>query len=220
MNKLRAANFLILILLTSFYSCTDDADDPSADKLVNITIDDKVYKPLNENIGGNENCDNLYVYVSHTDNTTIDFTINFSVSKTGELLEVMYGEYTAPLNVSQTKKMFLTPNFNPLSSFTISDFFYDETSGNVKFAFNGTVYYERDNKIVREISGAVVLKSIPSIVCGTSKTGLTYYSEPLKLFATFHNSIKYSNQNQVHGFFQTMAMQFTSIYLTIYGNIL
>lgn len=199
MKTLRIANLSILLSAALFYSCTDN--EPTVNNLMDIAINGKTYQAINETVGGNENCDILYINASFTDKNTIDFTINFHVAENGELLQVIYGEYTAPLNVSQIKKMFLTPNFNPTSGFTISNFSYNENTGAVKFNFNGTVLNTDDNTITRKISGSIDIKALPSVKCSVAKTGLTYSAKELNLFCVFPPRTKYSDLTQLHRFF-------------------
>lgn len=167
----------------------------------NITIDGFEYKSINELIGGNENCDNLYINTSYFDKNKIDFTLKISVSKNGNLLGVWYEEYILPSNTPQLKKIFLTPNFNPLSTFHISNFNYNSQNGEVEFNFYGIVFLESDNVIQRNISGAIKIKSLKSIACSVAKTGLNYNSENLNLYSYFNSSSKYFDFTQAHNFF-------------------
>ncbi len=203
MKTMNLFKTLIIIPFICFFSCINDDKviEPVIANQLNINVDGTEYESINEKIGGNENCDILFINASYYDKNKIDFTIKFDISKEGKLIKVWYEEYKLPLISSQVKKIFLTPNFNPTSTFDVSNFNYDPSTGQVKFNFNGTLYFESDNNAVRNVSGEIEIKSLKSIDCNIAKTGLNYYSNDLNLFS-FHNMrIKYINQTQLHRFF-------------------
>lgn len=167
----------------------------------NIAIDGFEYKSINEFIGGNENCEDLYLSASYYDKDKIDFTLKINVSRNGNLLGVRYEEYILPSNTPQLKKIFLTPNFNPLSTFNISNFNYNSQNGEVEFNFFGIVFLESNNDIQRNISGTIKIKSLKSIECSVAKTGLYYNSENFNLYSFFNSSSKYFGLTQTHSFF-------------------
>ena len=216
MSIVKASNFSILIFTALCFSCNNDDVGPVIDNQMNIDVDGEAYASINEKIGGNENCNQLYVSTSYYDENKIYFTVDFSFSKEGQLMRVMYGEYTLPMTTSQIKKIFVTPNFNPLSTFDISEFYYNANTGEVKFNFAGTVYYESDNKVVRNISGEIKIKSLRTTECIVSNTGLSYSSNDLNLFSISNNRTKYSDETQTHRFFSNNGYV---VYMHLSGDL-
>ena len=203
---------LLILPLALLLSChnNDEVIEPVIENQMKITIDGSEYESINESIEGNENCDRIFIQASYYDKNKIDFTIKFEISKEGNLLKVWYEEYILPLNTSQVKKIFLTPNFNPISTFSISNFIYNPTTGEVKFNFEGTVFYENDTAVTKKISGEIKVESLESVACSVAKTGLSYNSEELSLFSFYNDKIQYENQNQLHRFFSNNGY---SVYL-------
>lgn len=197
-TNLKKIGGLSLILWIAF-SCRNN------DNVVNnefvINIDKTEYRSVNEAVGGNENCDNLYINASYNDKSTIDFTIKFEISKNGELMRAWYEEYTLPLKSGQGKKIFLTPNFNPILTFTISNFYYDFNTGEVRFNFSGTLYFENNNSVSKNVAGEIKIKSLKSVECSIAKRGLSYNDNNFRLFSYSNKAVKYSDQTQVHRFF-------------------
>ena len=59
----------------------------------------------------------------------------------------------------QFKQFYLTPNFNPLKTFKISNFYYDETSRNINFDFEGTLFFEDDINITKTVKGKIKIEN-------------------------------------------------------------
>ncbi|WP_338793241.1 hypothetical protein [Bernardetia sp. MNP-M8] len=188
--------FKMLIALSFlFISCNDELKDTIIENQLDINIDGTEYQSINEDIGGNENCDKLYITAFYSDKDKIDFRIRFEISKEGNLLNVWYAE---PKN--NLFKTFITPNFNPLSTFSISNFYYDFTTGEVRFDFDGTLYHEYDSDNSMAIFGKIKIKSLKSIECSTYKKGLSYTSNQLNLFSFYTSATKYEDKTQIHRF--------------------
>lgn len=209
LNKL----FLIFICL-SIFSCKKD--EKFIETIVNnemlINVDGTDYRSINENVGGNENCENLFINASYYDKNKIDFTIKFQISKDGELIRVWYQEYILPLTSGQGILIYLTPNFNPLSTFDISNFYYNFNTGEVKFNFNGTLFFESNNSIKKSVSGKVKIKSFKTIECSIAKKGLTYKDVNFKLFSFSTNMTKYGDQTQLHRFFSNNGFEVSFLF--------
>jgi hypothetical protein len=66
-------------------------------------------------------------------------------------VEFKLSQYGHPISVRYLEKnpnyghglVFLPPNFNPMSTFRISDFHYDSTTGEISFSYEGTVFYDQ-----------------------------------------------------------------------------
>lgn len=195
-------SYLLLLLLLLASSCNNDdlEDEVIIINSMNVNVDGEDYYAINENVGGNENCGNLYVSTGYHKENERQFHLSIGISNTGQLLSVLYEEYGNP-DTSEPTKIFLTPNYNPLATFNISDFNYDVISGDLSFRFYGTVFFEQENNLTRELSGNINIKSLSSIDCSVAKARISYFSENLNLFSYRNSITEYSNYTQLHKFY-------------------
>lgn len=212
MSQIKIITTLIL-MFSILVSCSSD-NEVNIENQLTINVDGIDYESINEKIYGNENCDVLFLTASY-DDKEIDFTIEFEISKEGQIRSFSYREFN-PEQSSSFFQMYLLPNFNPTSAFNISDFYYNEVEGQVKFNFNGTVYYEHDNSIERDLSGEISINSLKSVECSVAKTGLYYNSEEISLYSYYNNLIEDSNGNQTHRFFSNNGF---AVYLYASSNL-
>lgn len=206
MINLKKLKYLILfVYLTGFISCTNDDEIIQEQiELINrssITLNGVEYETINDINSGNENCDNLYVKASFYKKDDIDIRLEINLSKDGQLHSVNYGEYKLPIVGVTILKTFLTPNFYPLKTFSISNFNYNKNTGELSFSFNGTVYFEQDNNVMRTISGSIYNKSFRSIDCSIVKTGLEFKSLDFELHNFHSYRTKFANNTQQHRYF-------------------
>lgn len=203
MKILNLINTLILFLLVALSSCSKDeiVQEVNVENQLNININGVQYKSINDKIGGNENCDKLFISASYFDENKIDFTVRFQISKSGQLLKVWYEEYVLPNPAMLQKSIFLTPNFRPLSTFAISNFVYNEATGETNFDFTGKVFLENNSKVERTISGAIKIKSLRTTTCSAVNTGIRFNSEDLNLYSFSEVRTLFPNQTQQHKFF-------------------
>jgi len=218
---MKLLNFFKIFTLLAFVllvSCSEDetVKEEIIENQLNINIDGVEYKSTNAQIGGNENCDKLFINASYIDKNKIDFTIKFDISKDGKLLKVWYEEYVLPLTSIHLKSIFLTPNFRPLSTFNISNFSYNGATGYVEFNFNGKVFFEQNNNVERNISGTLKIKSLKTVNCTISKTGLMFESPQLSLFSFYNSRIQFLNLTQQHRFFSNNGYR---IYINTSGDL-
>ncbi|HLS29481.1 MAG TPA: hypothetical protein VK021_01350 [Flavobacteriaceae bacterium] len=202
--------FIASFLWLTGCSTDDTALEPQVENKLEINIDQSEYISINEEVYGNENCEKLYVNANYYDQNEINFSIYFTISKDGNLLRVRYDE--KPQSGSEITKNFLTPNFNPLSTFNISNFHYNSTTGEVKFNFSGKVFYDNDNEIARNISGKYRVNTLINTECSVPNTGLYYDSEDLKLVSYSIDITKHINHTQTHKFFSNNGF---AIYLHV-----
>jgi hypothetical protein len=174
-----------------------------------INIDGTEYQSINENVYGNENCNTLYVNANYFFEDT-RFSILFDVSKEGDLIKVWYKEYDKQIN------SFLLPNFDLLSTFTISDFYYDSITEEVKFNFEGTLYFEDNNTISRNISGKISIKELNTTDCRAVERSLYYDSDNFDLFVFAYKNTEFENQTQLHRFFLNNGFR---IYLNLSDDL-
>lgn len=209
MNKIK---ILSIILYSFFISCHSDEDLISEERIKNeliINVNGTNFKSVNEKIGGNENCDKLFINASYYEKDKFDFTIKFDLSKEGELLKVWYEEYKLPMVTSQFKQFYLTPNFNPLKTFKISNFYYDETSRNINFDFEGTLFFEDDINITKTVNGKIKIENFKTIDCAVTKHSLRYHKNNFKLFSNTHSMGKSSDGSQTRDYFTNNGFHLT-----------
>lgn len=203
-QKIKITNlfFTLVILLFLVASCDKENDDTPV-KITNnmdVSVDGTNYNLKSEDIGGNENCDYLFVNTYFYKKNEIQFRINFSILKSGELVKASYQE----LNISQSgnqHQLFLTPNFNPTSSFSISNFQYNSNLNTVKFDFEGTVFLEENVETSRFISGSVDILKFVSTPCLASIKSITYNSNDFQFNTTTQISTQYANLSQEHQYY-------------------
>lgn len=204
--NLKVFNWIVsFVFLSIFFGCTNDDEIIQEQvELINrstIFLNGVKYESVNVINSGNENCDNLYVKTSFFKKDDIDIRLEINLSKTGQLHSVNYGEYKLPIVSFTVLKTFLTPNFYPLKTFSISNFNYNENTKELSFDFNGTVYFEQDNNVTRTFSGSIYNKSFRSIDCGIVKTGIDYKSLDFELHNFHSYRTKFANNTQQHRFF-------------------
>ncbi len=209
MNKIK---FLSIIFLLLFISCEYNNDTIEKEIITNeliINVNGNDFKSYNEKIGGNENCNILNINTNYFEKDKYNFTIKFEISKEGELLEVKFEEYKYPLVSGVKKQVYLTPNFNPLQTFQISKFFYDENSRNINFDFEGTVFFEDDNSISKEVKGKIKIENFKTEPCAVTKHNLRYNKNNFKLFSNSSKIGKNSNGTQTRDFYTNNGYHLT-----------
>lgn len=196
-------NYFLIFFFPIFISCNEDDLNKELiiESSMSVSVDEVSYTLINENIGGNENCDRLLVSSYFYDENSIYFRLNIRVSTSGDLLHVWYDERDYTSNTPNLIKVFLTPNFNPLRSFSIANFEYDDFSGYLAFDFSGTLFQENFNSVERELVGSVEINQHKTINCEISNRNIRYYSSDLNLFGFFHSGTQFSDNSQLHRFF-------------------
>lgn len=198
--------FSILTLLILTGCSNDDDSDFRPEEVVensmNVEVNGENYESINENVGGNENCGSLYVSTAYYEEDKIQFSLNIDISKNGQLLEVSYDEYDLANDPSpRIRKKFLTPNYNPLRTFSISNFSYNQETGSLEFSFEGSVFWEEDNNIQRNLSGDIKIKSFKTIDCSIAKYRISHFSNNIDLFSYSSLRTKYTDGRQRHRFY-------------------
>lgn len=190
--------FLFSLILLTCLGCNKEDDTPEPEVVIEneliINVDRAQYRSINENVGGNENCGTLFISTFFYKKDEIKIRLRFTISNDGHLEEVSYDE------TKQNTKRFLSPNFNPISTFNISDFYYEHTTGKLSFKYDGTLFYQWDNNLTKTISGEVNIKSFHTIECSSAERGLFYSGGDINLHNYFSRASKYTNNTQIHWF--------------------
>jgi hypothetical protein len=206
--------FSVLAFLVLLVGCEkSEVDTPTVELYVNM--DGKVYEAYVGSEFGNESCENLLVSTQNYDieGEGYRFGIDFELSLQGDLLRIMYDEVGPNY---PNGLFFLAPNFNPLSTFSISDFHYDPATGEIGFNYDGTVYYDRDNNVERHIHGRVHIESSQSIPCSFGVSGLSYKSPDINLFSlTLYRTESGFDLSQEHHFYSNNGYR---VYLYFQGD--
>lgn len=201
----QTSTFILSFSSIFFFSCNPENLSPEPEvQIVNkmlVDVNGESFEVINENISGNENCDKLYINTYYHDKDKIQFRVEFELSKTGQLLRVWYDEYTLPVLSGELARIYLTPNFNPTRTFEISQFYYNEETGEVRFKFQGTVFWEDNNSVTKELAGQIDINALPSMACSTIRSGISYFSEHFHLFSLTHNFIQSNDGTQRHRYF-------------------
>lgn len=185
------------------YSCEKN-DDQIEVVVVNnatITINGIETTFVNEQLSGNTNCDFIYLGVSNYFESPQGYVLYFDIKKNGELALVRLRE--TPRMEPRTISYFVTPNFNPKSSVTLSNFRYEESTNDVYFEFTGTVYNEFDNSITRTISGKIDIKNHNDIACSAPSRYMEYESNNFSFSYLFpiNTTTVIATGNQRHRYF-------------------
>ena len=180
---------LFLLSLVLIISCSKSKDEVTVDNSILLNIDNVPYKIINEDVGGNENCNFVYVSSGFKVNDRIKFYLNFSFLKNGELSRITYDELD--VNQGVGSKVFLTPNFNPVSAIVIKNYVYEPNENYISFEFEGTVYEENKVSNIRHISGKVEVKNLKRISCGVQISKIEFENSELKFYNTYY--IRFSN---------------------------
>jgi len=196
-------SYLCIFCFFFFISCSkeDLNQELIIERLITVNVDGVNYTLVNDNVGGNENCDRLLVSANFFNEESIYFRLNIHISTSGDLLHVWYDERDFTSNTPNLIKIFLTPNFNPLRSFSIANFEYDDVTGYLAFDFSGSLFRENLNSEERELTGSVEINQHQTIECGVSIKSIKYYSSNLNLFGFFHSGTQFSDSSQLHRFF-------------------
>jgi hypothetical protein len=226
-NMKKISGSFTLVLL-AFAICVVGCKEPEVapPPLVehHTTIDGKLYGGYVISEVGNENCENVFVTTHNLATENIAGAGEYWSGKLAWEVEFKLSQYGHPISVRYLEKnpnyghglVFLPPNFNPMSTFRISDFHYDSTTGEISFSYEGTVFYDRDNTVTREIQGSVYIESSRSIECEYGVTGLYYTSDELNLFSETLSRTKYSTGRQTHRFITPDGYR---IYLWTLGDL-
>ena len=191
---------LVPVLFLFFLGCSsDDSQNPFVNSL-KINVDGTSYNVSDENVGGNENCDMIFINTQYYDENNILFGLNIDISKEGKLVKVEYRENN-DLATSSTVNYFRTPYYNPLATFSVDNFYYNTSTGEVKFKFAGTLFLENISGESRLIEGEINLTTLQSLPCKTPILGLNFESETISLFSNNPTAYRNAIGVQKHEFF-------------------
>ncbi len=206
--------FILVLFFIILQSCRNDdseiANDISRDMRVTVNGEhfETFDKKNGELISGNTNCNSIFIYTTVSNNSK-KYRINFQLLKNGELVRLQCWE----VQISGVYKLFMTPDFNPKSSFQISDFHYNEATNDIKFGFAGTLYLENEpqSQNTKKITGSIDIKSFEKVDCSLPfYQNITYDSNDFD-FNTIHSN---RNKNEVtlvqyHNFYSNNGYKLT-----------
>jgi hypothetical protein len=201
LRKISRSIILLAMVLLSFASCnsSDDAEEIVVANLAKVTIDGTSYQSINERVVGNENCNSVYVGALYYDENNIRFYLRFEFLKNGELKRVWYEESLLPSSILDSGQIFLTPNFNAVSTFAIENFVYREFDNYISFDFEGKVFLENDENKVREISGTIESKSLIQVYCATTEYSMVLNDASFKFNSLYYSGTKFPDTSeQIH----------------------
>lgn len=192
---------LLLLSLVLIISCSKEeiiTPDVIIENSILVNIDNVPYKIINENVGGNENCNSIYVSSGFRINNRTKFYLNFGFLKNGKLKDIRYDEFDVNQSVSVVKGFF-SPQFNPVSKIEIKNYIYKPNENYISFEFEGTVYEENRVSNNRYISGKVEVKNLKKVSCGTQISKIEFENNELKFYSINYVRSKNSlSTNQTH----------------------
>jgi hypothetical protein len=155
-------NLVLLAFAICVVGCKEPEVAPPPLVEHHTKIDGKLYDGYVISQGGNENCESIFVATHSLATESIPGAGEYWSGKLAWEVEFKLSQYGHPISVRYLEKnpnyghglVFLPPNFNPMSTFRISDFHYDSTTGEISFSYEGTVFYTSDNTETREIQGS------------------------------------------------------------------
>jgi hypothetical protein len=200
MKIVQKHKFLLLLAFISLLSCESDdsINVPEVKNVMDITVDGVSYRGINESVGGNENCDVLFISSWFSILNKLDGKISIDISKDGKLIGIVYNEFNFAPSAVQFQQTYWPPNGNPTATFEVSDFSYNPETGALQLSFAGTLFLESNNDTTRTIAGTIKIESFQTIECGASLTGLNYESDNFDLFSNTGFFRKFSDQTQWH----------------------
>ncbi|GEM_PF-2430251 len=206
--------FVLFLFFIISQSCRNNDSEISTEisREIKITINGERFnftdKKDGELISGSTECNSIFIYTTVANNSK-KYRLNFQLLKNGELIRVQCWEVLA----SGMHKLFMTSDFNPKSSFQISDFHYDEVTNDIKFGFAGTLYLENEpnSQNTKTITGSIDIKSFEKTYCSLPfYQNITYNSTDFN-FNTIHSN---RNKNEVtlvqnHNFYSNNGYKLT-----------
>ncbi len=198
------ANIIVIATtLIAIMSCNSDQEvyNVPITKSSTVMMDGRSFQTINENIGGNENCNSIYVSTSFRVDNDIRFNLRFELLKNGQLKKMWYDEISLAPGSSNIAKIFLTPNFNPTSTFSIDNFVYDAANNSVSFDFAGTVFLENNVETVKEISGRIENNDLTKTDCNAVNYSIASTNDAFQFHTINYLATKYSSGEQQHRYF-------------------
>lgn len=191
---------ILLLTLMTIISCNSDeaVNEVPVTKSSTVIINGTSFQTVNESIGGNTNCNSIYVSTSFQGVDDIRFNLRFEFLKNGELKRVWYDEILLSPGSSNVAQIFLTPNFNPISTFSIENFVYNESENSVAFDFEGTVFLENNVNTFREISGRLENTDLEITDCNNINYSMDFTGDAFQFHTVNYLAIKYSTDEQQH----------------------
>ena len=155
-----------VILFFSLISCTKDDDiiqdeikNEDIHELIELTIDGKTYKSINNGLGfallGTDYQGTSSISVKNGNFPEYFFDINYYFTETGNLIsfELEETKYTNGPNIV---KNFKTPTYKPLNSFLINKFEINETTKKILIEFSGVLNSVSDSQENRHVEGKII----------------------------------------------------------------
>jgi hypothetical protein len=206
--------FILVLFFIILQSCRNDGSEISDDisREIKVMVNGERFetsdKKNGELISGNTDCNTIFISAIVSNNSK-KYRINFQLLKNGELIRMQCWEVA----MSGVNKLFMTPDFNPRSSFQISDFHYDEVTNYIKFGFAGTLYLEDEpnSQNTKTITGNIDIRSFEKVNCSLPfYQDITYKSNDFN-FNTIHGN---RSKNEVtlvqnHNFYSNNGYKLT-----------
>lgn len=195
---------LLVLIITILYGCSNNEDSVQGvlnTNSIDVKVENTSYKINKEDVGGNENCNSIFISSSYKINNNIKFLLNFSLLKNGELSDVRFDEFDITSGGSVAKNFF-TPEFNPIATMEIKNFIYNPNENYVYFEFEGTVHEENNVVNKRQLSGTVEVKNLKKVNCTAENYKIEYLNNEMKFNTIDYFRLKNSlSTNQTHTYF-------------------
>ena len=187
-----------LLVFGASCSSSNEGNERTEESRAEVNINGITSTVESNGISGNENCNTIFLELSANATGQLQgYRLRFEIAKNGALQRVSYREFN-----NSGSSLFLTPNFNPVSSFTLTNFIYNAALGYLEFDFNGTLFLEGNSTVNKTLSGHVKVKNFTSAPCQIGLKGLTYDSNELRLHSFAYIVTTFNlNSNQIHKFY-------------------
>lgn len=198
--KARVLPVFCFLLIVISASCSSSSEEYAytEESRARVNINGITSTIVSNGISGNENCNTIFLELSANATEQLQgYRLRFEIAKNGALYRVSYREFN-----NSGSLLFLTPNFNPVSSFTLTNFTNNVSQGFLEFDFSGTVFLEGNSTVNKTLSGHVKVKNFTSIPCQIGLKGLSYNSNELRLDSFAYSITTFNfNSNQIHRFY-------------------
>lgn len=155
----------VFLILISLISCSKDdeiiqekIENKEVRELIELTIDSKTYKSINNGLGltllGTNYQGSASILVKNGNIAEYFYDLKYVFTEGGQLLsfELEETKYNSGNNIF---KIFKTPTYRPLNSFQISKFEINQTTKKITIEFNGIVNSTTNSQESRVIEGKI-----------------------------------------------------------------
>jgi hypothetical protein len=195
------------IILPAFFiliGCNKNETFEPSEIKAEVNVKNNKYLLANS-VSGNEDCDNIFVSLSSSNENKFEYSLLFNLSKNGEINTVTM------VDINDDSKNYKSSTFNPKKNFNIKSFNYDSNKNSLSYEYEGLVYlpYHNDSVSIKGYVKNVEIKRKECLNIRNELDGNIKFSDGVQtnIYTAFTAAVFKSNEYN-YGFYTNDGLRF------------